>query len=188
MDKKELETFIINTLLNIVTHTYFSLNPYNLNNTEDNYQDLLKKNLELEGITVYSEYSKQKISLDKSGNNYPFSNKTERIDLFLPEFNLLLELKNLTDFKDECLGQITSYMDNDETINYGLLINFAKPKKVDKVKELKSTIKVFERNQLKQFTDYYGNIYKKWNYKEILEYKTENYCELFGEKIISTCS
>ena len=85
---------LILTLDQILQPTYFRVNPFNPNNTEDNYQEVLRQNISLiVKRQIGSEITVQKSAKDILGEEIPLKNKTERYDLTMD--NILFELKNV---------------------------------------------------------------------------------------------
>ena len=73
-----------NNLEEIVQTSYFGVNPYNPNNSEDNYQELFRHNIrERLNLRVESEYTCQKNGIDINGEEISLKNKTERYDLLI---------------------------------------------------------------------------------------------------------
>ena len=84
----------INKLIDVLEEhlqvTYFELNPYNPNNTEDNYQELLRENLNITFKSrIESEETVQKKTKNILGEGISLKNKTERYDLLMELFNFL---------------------------------------------------------------------------------------------------
>ena len=132
---------LFESLPRILQNTYFSLNPLNPNNTEDNYQEVLRKNLEIQGLTVHSEVSVQKSTSDMNGGLIQLKNKSERHDLTIPSLDVIMELKNLVDLDESCVYQLLHYMEG-SSYTYGILINFAK---ANKRKEYWYTYRIYKR-------------------------------------------
>ena len=119
---------LFNLLPEIVQSTYFSLNPYNPNNTEKNYQELLRENLSIKfDKRVDSEITYQKSTKDIVGDEICLENKTERLDLLMKSFSVIFELKNVDKLDKSHENQLLNYMNNTK-YEYGILINFAKSK------------------------------------------------------------
>jgi len=165
-------------LLEIIQVTYFSLNPLNPTNTEDNYQELLRENLYLGlGYVVYSEVSYQKGCLNIMRDEVLLKNKTERLDLVIKDLDCILELKCVEKLEKVHENQLMSYLNNLD-YKYGILINFMKCKSM---RDSIGHCKIYERlNDIKK-KDKYGIEYNIRGLRLIKEMFTENYNELFKE-------
>lgn len=173
---------ISDKLLEIIQVTYFSLNPLNPNNTEDNYQELLRENIYLGlGLRVDSEVSYQKGCLNILGENVLLKNKTERLDLVIRDLDSIIELKCVEKLERVHENQLLSYLNNLD-YKYGILINFGK------CKNIRNSIghcKIYERCNNVLMRDKYGRGYNIKGLKLIKEMFTENYNELFKNLIIN---
>jgi len=172
---------LISLLPEVVQTTYFQLNPLNPNNTEDNYQELLRINLERLSYHVYSEVSVQKETLDIYGGRVKLKNKTERYDLVLDPQETLIELKNLVDIDDYSVHQMLSYMDH-STYRYGVLINFGK---ANKKHEYRCSFRVYKKGSPLCFNDSFGTTYKRYTYTKTHEFRSENYWDLVSSGLVT---
>ena len=171
---------ILNLLPEIVQSTYFSLNPYNPNNTEDNYQELLRENLNIKfNRRIDSEVTYQKSSKDILGDEICLKNKTERIDLLMKSFSIIFELKNVEKLDKSHENQLLNYMNNTE-YEYGILINFAKSKNL---KNCVAHYKIYKKNKKITKEDKFGNHYSMFTFEFKDEFISENYNDLMGEYI-----
>ena len=168
-------------LPSVLQSTYFWLNPLNPTNTEDNYQELLRINLERLHYAVDSEVSVQKTTRDIHKNIVKLKNKTERYDLTLDPLSILMELKNLVDLDDYCVHQMLGYLDH-SAFTYGILINFAKSNKKN---DYRCSFKVYKKNTPLVATDQFGHNYTRYSYTLIREFSGDNYMDLFPT-IVST--
>ena len=167
-------------LLEIIQVTYFRLNPLNPNNTEDNYQELLRENLFLKlGLRVYSEISYQKGCLNILGEDVLLKNKTERLDLVLKDLDCIMELKCVEKLEKVHENQLLSYLNNLD-YKYGILINFGKCKNM---KNCMSHCKIYERGDRVLKVDKYGVEYNIRDMRLIKEMFTENYNDLFKDLV-----
>ena len=169
------------SLPRILQKTYFSLNPLNPNNTEDNYQELLRKNLEIKGFKVSSEVSVQKTTIDMDDDVVKLKNKSERHDLTIDNLSVVMELKNLVDLDESCVNQLLHYMEQSNYL-YGILINFAK---YNKKREYRYSYRIYKRDGETSFTDSHGDVYVRGQFTMIHEGIGENYGELLGSQILS---
>jgi len=161
----------------IVQNTYFNLNPLNPNVTEDNYQEVLRENLErILNERVDSELSVQKSTKNIFGDIIHLKNKSERYDLVIESLGVLLELKNLVELDEYCHHQLFNYLDHSDH-TYGILINFAKP---NKKHIYRATYKIYKKGDRLTKTDQYGYTYQRYDYTLISEYTSENYLEIMG--------
>ena len=168
-------------LLEIIQVTYFRLNPLNPNNTEDNYQELLRENLFLKlGLRVYSEISYQKGCLNILGEDVLLKNKTERLDLVLKDLDCIMELKCVEKLEKVHENQLLSYLNNLD-YKYGILINFVKSKSM---RRCIGHCKVYEKYENIIKKDKYGEEYKVWKYKLLQEIYTEDYNEILGGSLL----
>jgi len=179
------ETLMTETLINllpeVIQTTYFQLNPLNPNNTEDNYQELLRINLERLSYSVYSEISVQKEALDIHGALVKLKNKTERYDLVLDSQEVLMELKNLVELDEYSVHQMLSYLDHSD-YRYGILINFAK---ANKKNAYQCSFKVYRKDEPMTLTDMYGTVYHRFSYTKIHEFIGENYWDLVYPSLVT---
>ena len=80
---------LLEPLEEILQNTYFNLAPYNPNNTESYFQELLMDNLTVKlKQRIESEISLQKYVKNIVGENIGLKNKTSRYDLFIRVFNV----------------------------------------------------------------------------------------------------
>ena len=169
---------LINLLPETLQNSYFNLNPFNPNNTEDNYQELFRENLFLKlHKRISSEITVQKSAKDILGEPLPLKNKTERYDLLMNLFNALFELKNVEKLEKIHDYQLLSYLDGSD-YKYGVLINFAKSKNF---KNCIVHCKIYEKDELVEKTDEFGYKYQQHKFKLIKEFKSQNYLEFMGE-------
>jgi GxxExxY protein len=166
----------------IVQGTYFHLNPLNPTNSEANYQELLRINLELEGYRVFSEVTVQKKTTDRREGTVKLKQKSERFDLTIDSLKVLFELKNLVEVDDNCVHQTIGYLDNSE-YEYGVLINFAK---VNKKRDTRCTFQIYQKGDVFHTSDLYGHTYTRNHYVKIMEFVSENYWDLIGRHLVRT--
>jgi GxxExxY protein len=172
-----------NNLEEIIQTSYFGVNPYNPNNSEDNYQELFRHNIrERLNIRVESEYTCQKNGIDINGEEISLKNKTERYDLLIKKLLVLFELKSVEKLDNIHSQQLFHYLDNSD-YKYGILINFTKSKDI---KKSYAHCKVFEKKNVVTVIDKYNNKYSHYKYELINEFKTQSYYELMGNNLIST--
>jgi len=168
---------LFDLLPEILQTTYFNLNPFNPNNTEDNYQELFRENLFIKlQKRIESEITVQKSAKNILGEEIYLKNKTERYDLLINCFNVLFELKNVEKLEIIHEYQLLSYLDNTGK-KYGILINFAKSKNF---KNCIVHCKIYEKDELVKKTDNFRVNYAKYNYKLIKEFKSQNYLDFMG--------
>ena len=175
----------INKLMEVLEEhlqvTYFELNPYNPNNTEDNYQELLRENLNITFKSrIESEETVQKKTKNILGEGISLKNKTERYDLLMELFDVIFELKAVEKLEKPHENQLFNYLDNSK-YKYGILVNFTK------TKNMKNTFvhcKVFEKVKMIKHFDKFKRSYTNYRYKCIEEFKTQSYYELFSEYVI----
>lgn len=171
---------ISDKLLEIIQVTYFRLNPLNPNNTEDNYQELLRENIYLGlGLRVSSEVSYQRDCLNILGEEVLLKNKTERLDLVIKGLDSILELKCVEKLEKVHENQLLSYLNNLD-YKYGVLINFAKSKSM---RFIVGHCKIYERGLEVLKRDKYGVEYKVKGLRLIKEMFTENYNDLFKDLV-----
>ena len=164
----------------ILQNTYFSLNPLNPNNTEDNYQELLRENIEkILGVRVNSEITSQKTAKNIFNDTVSLKNKSERYDLTIDSLETLLELKNLVEIDEYCIHQLLHYLDTTD-YKYGILVNFAKS---NKKKDYCVTCRIYMKGELKVHTDRYGYTYHRYQYILIDTTTSDNYYDLVGSYI-----
>ena len=169
---------LINILPEILQKTFYDLNPYNPNNTEDSYQELLRENLSIRlQKRIGSEITVQKKTKDILGEPLPLKNKSERYDLVANYLNALFELKNVEKLEKIHDYQLLSYLDGSD-YKYGVLINFAKSKNF---KNCIVHCKIYEKDELVEKTDEFGYKYQQHKFKLIKEFKSQNYLEFMGE-------
>ena len=165
----------------IVQKTYFRLNPLNPTNSEDNYQELLRENLNLRlGLRVDSEISYQKGCLNILGDNILLKNRTERLDLVIRDLDCIMEIKCVDKLELVHENQLLSYLNNLD-YKYGILINFGKSKSM---RRCVGHCKVYERYENIIKKDKYEEEYKVWKYKLLQEIYTEDYNELLGGSLL----
>ena len=173
---------LFDLLPEILQTTYFNLNPFNPNNTEDNYQELFRENLLIKlQKRIESEITVQKSAKNILGEEIYLKNKTERYDLLMNCFNALFELKNVEKLEKIHEYQLLSYLDNTGK-KYGILINFAKSKNF---KNCIVHCKIYEKDELVKKDDEFGHTYTRYNYKLIKDFKSKNYLEFMGEYVIN---
>jgi GxxExxY protein len=165
---------LLSDLPKVIQNTYFQLNPMNPNNTEDNFQELLRHNLTLMGYHVESEITCQKHSKDIMGNTLRLKNKTERYDLMIESLKTIFELKYTTDQDENSVHQLWNYMNHND-FEYGILINFTKPNKKQCYKAMTS---VYHKQQTLTFTDTYNVSYSQYKYILVHSYESEDYKQL----------
>lgn len=171
---------LILTLDQILQPTYFLVNPLNPNNTEDNYQEVLRENIYLTlKKRIGSEITVQKRAKDILGEEIPLKNKTERYDLTMD--NILFELKNVEKLEKIHDYQLLSYLDCSD-YKYGVLINFAKSKNF---KNCIVHCKIYEKYELVEKTDEFGYKYQQHKFKLIHEFKSKNYLDFMGDYVIN---
>ena len=145
-----------NNILKLAQLAYFSGDPLNPKTKEGSYQEiflhLLKDNFNKK---INSEFSIQKMIELGNGEEISLSNKTERLDLFIPEFSLIFELKWIEKITDEEEEQLFNYMKK-MNAKYGILINFTTQSKTKKNKEYKAHMKVFENKGINEYKDKYN--------------------------------
>ena len=164
-------------LSEILQNTYFSLNPLNPNNTEDNFQELLRENLSLIlNMRVDSEISVQKSTRNIFGDTVNLKNKSERYDLAIPSLHVLFELKNLAELDEYCQHQLLNYLDNSD-YHYGILVNFAKP---NKKHDYRVSYRIYKKENPIEKTDTYGYSFPRYTYSLYSESTSENYIEVMG--------
>ena len=174
---------LFDNLEELVQTSYFGLNPYNPNNSEDNYQELLRHNIrEKLNFRVESEYTYQKNGNDINGEEISLKNKTERYDLLIKKLSIILELKAVEKFESINLQQLFHYLDTSD-YKYGILINFTKSKDI---KKSYARCKIFEKKNKFTGIDKFNNKYSHYKYELIKEFKTQSYYELMGNNLIST--
>ena len=165
----------------ILQASYFGLNPYNPNNSEDKYQELFRHNIREElNLRVESEYTYQKKAFDINDEHISLKNKTERYDLLIKKLSVLFELKSVEKFDSSHDQQLFHYLDTSE-YKYGILINFAKSKDLQK-----SSVycKIYEKKDKITKKDKFNREYSHYKYELINEFKTQSYYELMGDNII----
>ena len=168
---------LLTLLPEILQNTYYNLNPFNPNNTEDNYQELFRENLLIKlQKRIESEITVQKSTKNILGEEIYLKNKTERYDLLMNCFNALFELKNVEKLEKIHEYQLLSYLDSSE-YKYGVLINFAKSKNF---KNCIVHCKIYEKDELVKKTDEFNYTYHRYNYKLIKEFKSQNYLDFIG--------
>lgn len=168
---------LINILPEILQKTFYDLNPYNPNNTEDSYQELLRENLSIRlQKRIGSEITVQKKTKDILGEPLPLKNKSERYDLVANYLNALFELKNVEKLEKVHEYQLLSYLDS-SVYKYGILINFAKSKNF---KNCIVHCKIYEKGDLVEKTDIYGHKYSRYNFILREEFKSQNYLDFMG--------
>jgi len=159
----------------ILQNTYFNLNPFNPNNTEDNYQELLRENLEkIVNVRVHSETSVQKKTHNIFYEEVKLKNKSERHDLTIDDLQVLLELKNLACTDDYCVHQLLHYLDM-TSYQYGILVNFAKPNRKN---DYRVSYTIYKKGELQVHTDKYGYTYKRYSYTLLDQNSSENYYDM----------
>ena len=172
---------LIDVLEELLQSTYFESNPYNPNNTEDNYQELLRENLNITFKSrIESEETVQKKTKNILGEGISLKNKTERYDLLMELFDVIFELKAVEKLDKLHENQLFNYLDNSK-YKYGILVNFAK------TKNMKNTFvhcKIFEKVKLIKKVDKFNRSYSNYRYKCIEEFKTQSYYEIMGEYVI----
>ena len=168
----------VNEILKLAQLAYFSGDPLNPKTKEGSYQDillhLLKENFYHK---INSEFSIQKIIELGNGDELSLTNKTERLDLFIPDLSLIFELKWIERITEEEEEQLFNYMKK-LNIKYGILINFTTQSKTKKNKEYKAHMKVFENKGINEYKDKYGFSYKYMNKELIFEAHTEDYLKI----------
>jgi GxxExxY protein len=170
-----------NNLEEIIQTSYFGLDPYNPNNSEDNYQELFRHNIrERLNLRVESEYTYQKNGIDINGEEISLKNKTERYDLLIKRLGIIFELKAVEKFESINLQQLFHYLDMSD-YKYGILINFTKSKDL---KKSYARCKVFEKKNKFTGTDKYNNKYSHYKYELINDFKTQSYNEVMGDNVI----
>ena len=179
MSKNSLDILdISDKLLEIIQVTYFRLIPLNPNNTEDNYQVLLRENINLGlGLRVGSEVSYQKGCLNILGEDVLLKNKTERLDLVIKDLDCILELKCVDKLDRVHENQLLSYLNNLD-YKYGVLINFMKSKGL---RDCMGHCKIYERGDRVLRKDKYGVEYNIRGMRLIKEMYTENYNDLIKD-------
>jgi len=174
-----------NNLEEIIQISYFGLDPYNPNNSEDNYQELFRHNIrERLNMRVESEYTYQKNGIDINGEEISLKNKTERYDLLIKKLSIIIELKAVEKFESINLQQLFHYLDTSD-YKYGILINFTKSKDI---KKSYARCKIFEKKNKFTKKDKFNCEYSHYKYELINEFKTQSYYELMGDNVISTVS
>ena len=174
---------IINKLPEILQTTYFEMNPFNPNNTEDGFQELLRHNIiKVFDCNVDSETTCQKTVLDINGNEIHLKNKTERYDLVIRAIEFIMELKAVEKIDESHVNQLLTYMGN-SNYKYGAIINFRKGKSC---KQLIAEARIYEKKDTITFTDRYNRTYYKPEFQLIhSNIKTEDYKELVGNAYLS---
>jgi len=172
-----------NNLEEIIQTSYFGVNPYNPNNSEDNYQELFRHNIrERLNLRVESEYTCQKNGIDINGEEISLKNKTERYDLLIKKLLVLFELKSVEKLDNIHSQQLFHYLDNSD-YKYGILINFTKSKDI---KKSYARCKIFEKKNKFTKKDKFNCEYSHYKYELINEFKTQSYYELMGDNVITT--
>ena len=175
--------YFLDNLEELVQTSYFGLDPYNPNNSEENYQELFRHNIrEKLNFRVESEYTYQKNGIDINGEEISLKNKTERYDLLIKQLSIIFELKAVESLKDN-FSNYSLFRQSD--YKYGILINFIKSKDI---KKSYAHCKVFEKKNEVTVIDKYNNKYSHYKYELIKEFKTQSYYELMGDNVISTVS
>ena len=165
----------------ILQASYFGLNPYNPNNSEDKYQELFRHNIREElNLRVDSEYTYQKDAFDINNEEISLKNRTDRYDLLIKKLSVLFELKSVEKFDSSHDQQLFHYLDTSE-YKYGILINFTKSKDLQK-----SFVycKIYEKKDKNTNKDKFNREYSNYKYELINEFKTQSYYELMGDNII----
>ena len=174
--------YFFDNLEELVQTSYFGLDPYNPNNSEDNYQELLRHNIrEKLNFRVESEYTYQKNGNDINGEEISLKNKTERYDLLIKKLSIIFELKAVEKFESINLQQLFHYLDTSD-YRYGILINFTKSKDI---KKSYARCKIFEKKNKFTGIDKFNNKYSHYKYELIKEFKTQSYYELMGDNVIT---
>ena len=167
-----------NNILKLAQLAYFSGDPLNPKTKEGSYQEiflhLMKENFYKK---INSEFSIQKIIEIGNGDEVSLTNKTERLDLFIPDFSLIFELKWIEKLTDEEEEQLFNYMKK-LNAKYGILINFTTQSKTKKNKEYRAHMKVYENKEIKEYKDKYGFCYKYMEKELIFEAHTEDYLKI----------
>lgn len=169
----------IDKFYEILQKTYFSLNPLNPNNTEDNFQELLRHNIiKVFNCNVDSEVTFQRTVVDINGDEINLKNKTERYDLIVNMFDLLMELKAVEKLDESHTNQLLAYMNNSD-YKYGAIINFRKGKSC---KQLIAEAKFYEKIDEDPYKeDKYGNVYRVQKFRLINgDIKTEDFKVVTG--------
>jgi len=165
----------------ILQASYFGLNPYNPNNSEDKYQELFRHNIREElNLRVDSEYTYQKDAFDINNEEISLKNKTDRYDLLIKKLSVLFELKSVEKLDSLHDQQLFHYLDTSE-YKYGILINFAKSKDLQK-----SFVhcKIYGKKDKITKKDKFNREYSHYKYELINELQTQSYYELMGDNII----
>jgi len=172
---------LIRLLPEIAQATYFALNPYNPNNTEDNYQELFQINLERSlNVRVGSEITVQKWTKDINGDKVALKHKSERYDLVIDTLGVLFELKNVGDMEPGSLvhtthlHQLFNYMDN-SSYKYGILLNF---QKMNKKGIYKCSGEIYRKSTKVIVGDKYDMSYCRYHYEKFHEFESEDYGQL----------
>ena len=178
---------LVRLLPKITQATYFALNPYNPNNTEDNFQELLQLNLERSlNIRVDSEITVQKWTQDMKGNRIALKHKSERYDLIIESLGVLFELKHVGEMEEGSLAhqthlhQLLHYMDH-SPYKYGILINF---RKMNKKGIYICSGEIYKKSTKVIIGDRYDHSYHRYVYKKMQDFKSEDYGQLMGLYLI----
>jgi len=173
---------LLEPLEEILQNTYFNLAPYNPNNTESYFQELLMDNLTVKlKQRIESEISLQKYVKNIVGENIGLKNKTSRYDLFIRVFSVVFELKNVGDLDITNTQQLLHYLNNSD-FKYGILVNFTKSGK--NIKNTYVHCKVYEKCELVTKNDKFNTSYSHYKYKCIKDFKTQTYYEVMGDNLI----
>ena len=173
------------TIVRLVQLAYFSGDPLNPKTKEGSFQEILLFLLNKEfSKTIHSEFSIQKMVELGNGDEISLSNKTERLDLFMPDFESIFELKWIERITEEEEEQLFNYMKKMDK-KYGILINFTTQSKTKKNKEYRAHIKIYENKGVNEFKDKYGYSYKYMEKQLIFDEFTEDYLKIIKPETAS---
>ena len=163
-------------LKKILQSTYFALNPLNPKNCENYYQEVFRENLKIiTGMRIDSEITIQRDTHNINGELVRLKNKTERYDLICEDLETLFELKHSCGISDEYRNQMFNYLDKSK-YKYGIVVNFMKLNN----KKLCAQYEVYQKCNVKEIQDIYGEYYAIYKYKMIDSFCSEDYLELMG--------
>lgn len=169
---------MFNKLPLILQSSYFAMNPFNPNNTEDGYQEILRHNIvKVFNFIVDSESTNQKAVFDINGDEIHLKNKTERFDLIVRSLKFIMELKAVEKIDDSHRNQLLSYMSN-TNFEYGAVINFRKGKSC---KELIAEAEIYKKGETVLKYDMYNRAYNKPLFNLVKTIKTEDYKKIIGD-------
>ena len=171
---------MLDKLPQILQFSYFAMNPYNPNNTEDGFQEILRHNIvKVFNYIVDSESTNQKTVFDINGDEIHLKNKTERFDLIIRKIKFIMELKTVEKIDDSHRNQLLSYMVKTD-FEYGAVINFRKGKSC---KELIAEAEIYKKGESILKYDMYNCAYNKSQFNLVKTIKTEDYKKIIGDYV-----